>query len=97
MVFCKKLNQELEGLTSAPYPGQLGEQILASISRKAWSAWLGHQTMLINEHRLTLIDPDARKFLETEMQRFLFSGEASQPPAGFTAVTDNTPAEDTVS
>ncbi|OZB84420.1 MAG: hypothetical protein B7X41_15095, partial [Microbacterium sp. 14-71-5] len=31
-------------------------------------AWRSHQTMLINEYRLSPIDPKARKFLEEEME-----------------------------
>jgi Fe-S cluster biosynthesis and repair protein YggX len=42
--------------------------------------------MLINEHRLSPIDPKARAFLETEMQKFLF-GDGSAPPAGYTPPT----------
>ena len=52
------------------------------ISKEAWQLWLAHQTMLINENRLTLVDPDARRFLEKEMEKFLF-GDGSAPPSGF--------------
>ena len=38
--------------------------------------------MLINEMRLTPVDPKARKFLEEEMEKFLF-GEGSATPEGF--------------
>jgi len=72
IVHCKKLNQDLEGFDTAPYPGELGEEILKSISKQAWSEWLNHQTMLINEYRLNLIEPAAQKFLEKEMKSFLF-------------------------
>lgn len=83
MIFCKKLGQEAEGLSEAPYPGPLGERIFNEISKAAWESWLGHQTMLINEYRLSLIDPKARTFLEEEMEKFLF-GEGSERPEGFT-------------
>ena len=69
-VFCKKLNQELEGLDYVPYPGELGQNIYENISEKAWGQWLAHQTMLINEYRLSLVDPKSREFLEKEMQKF---------------------------
>lgn len=81
-VFCARLKQEGEGLAFAPYPGELGKRIYNEISREAWSQWLAHQTMLINENRLSPLDPKARKFLEDEMQKFLF-GEGSQTPAGY--------------
>ncbi len=81
-VHCKKLDKELEGLEEAPYPGELGERIYQDISQQAWDLWLGHQTMLINEYRLSLLDPKAREFLMTEMEKFLFGG-GSETPSGF--------------
>lgn len=81
-VFCSKLNQEAEGLDSAPFPGPLGEKIFNHISKQAWKMWLAHQTMLINEYRLSLIDPKAREFLNDEMQKYFF-GEGSAKPSGF--------------
>ncbi len=82
-IHCKKLGIEAEGLDEAPYPGELGDRIYNEISAKAWDMWLAHQTMLINEYRLSLLDDKARKFLETEMERFLFS-DGSTKPAGYT-------------
>jgi Fe-S cluster biosynthesis and repair protein YggX len=82
-VFCIKLQKEGQRLTAPPFPGQLGEQIFQQVSKEAWSMWLGHQTMLINEYRLSLIDPQARAFLRTEMEKYFF-GEGSETPGGFT-------------
>ena len=62
-VFCTYLQRDAEGLDRAPYPGELGQRVYASISKEAWGAWVRHQTMLMNEYRLTPIDPKARKFL----------------------------------
>jgi Fe-S cluster biosynthesis and repair protein YggX len=73
------LGEELEGLERAPYPGELGQRIYENVSRQAWQQWLKHQTMLINEYRLSVIDPKARKFLETEMQKYLFESGAEKP------------------
>ncbi|MBN8885826.1 MAG: oxidative damage protection protein [Rudaea sp.] len=81
-VFCSKLQREAEGLTYAPYPGELGKRIFEHVSKEAWSQWLGHQTMLINENRLSPLDPKARKFLEGEMEKFFF-GEGSVAPQGY--------------
>lgn len=83
IIECKKLGIEAEGFDSPPYPGELGQRIYNSISKQAWSDWLGHQTMLINEYRLSLIDPKAKELLETEMEKFLF-GEGSELPPDFT-------------
>ena len=81
-VKCVVLGKESEGLPRPPYPGDLGRRIYENVSQEAWRKWLHHQTMLINEHRLTLFDPAARKFLEQEMERFFF-GEGSAKPAGY--------------
>ena len=84
MVQCKKLGIEAEGLDTAPYPGDLGERIYENISAKAWGMWLSHQTMLINEYKLSMIDKQARDFLTKEMDKFLFGGGSEKPP-GFTS------------
>ena len=82
IVKCDKLNKEALGLEYAPYPGDLGQRIYDHISQEAWQEWVGHQTMLINEYRLNPVDPKARKFLEKEMEKFLF-GEGSEKPKEF--------------
>lgn len=74
-VHCVYLGKEAEALTRAPYPGELGQRILESISKEAWQQWLAHQTMLINEKRLTPINPEHRKYLESQMEAFLFEGK----------------------
>jgi Fe-S cluster biosynthesis and repair protein YggX len=80
MIFCTKLKQEAEGMDAAPYPGEMGQKIFAEISKQAWQEWLGQQTILINEYRLSMMDVKAREFLRTEMQNFLFGGGSSLPP-----------------
>ena len=81
-VQCALLKKEAEGLDYAPYPGELGQRIYANVSKEAWQQWLAHQTILINEYRLTPIEPEARKFLEKEMEKFFF-GEGSAAPKEF--------------
>ena len=82
MVQCVVLGTEAEGLDRQPYPGVIGKRIYENVSKLAWQRWLKHQTMLINEYRLTPIEPKARKFLEDEMQKFFF-GEGSEKPPDF--------------
>ena len=81
-IMCKKLKKEGEALSYLPYPGDLGKRIQESISQEAWEQWVSHQTMLINEMKLTPVEPKARKFLEEEMEKFFF-GDGSQAPQGF--------------
>ncbi|MEX2496607.1 MAG: oxidative damage protection protein [Woeseia sp.] len=78
-VNCALLKKEAEGLDYAPYPGELGQRIYDNVSKEAWQQWLAHQTMLINEYRLTPMEPAARKYLETEMEKFLFGGGSEKP------------------
>ena len=84
IVNCVKLGKEAEGLKAPPYPGDLGKRIYQNVSQEAWNMWLSHQTMLINEYRLSPIEPKARKFLEEEMDKFFF-GEGSEAPKEFVA------------
>ncbi|MFT4561710.1 MAG: Fe-S cluster biosynthesis and repair protein YggX [Gammaproteobacteria bacterium] len=83
-VNCIKLGREAEGLARAPYPGELGQRVFDNVSQEAWQEWLRHQTMLLNEYRLTPIEPKDRKFLEEEMEKFFF-GEGSKAPDEFVA------------
>jgi Fe-S cluster biosynthesis and repair protein YggX len=82
MVQCVLLKSEAPGLDRPPYPGPLGQRVYENVSKQAWQQWINHQTMLINEYRLTPIDPKARKFLEGEMEKFFF-GTGSTAPEGY--------------
>ena len=79
LVFCKKFRVDLPGLPNPPIPGDLGQDIFETVSEKAWREWQAHQTMLINENRLSLMDPDSRKFLKEEMMRFLSTEDYAKP------------------
>lgn len=82
MVHCVKLDKEAEGLDRITYPGELGKRVFENVSKEAWQMWLRQQTMLINEYRLSPIDPKHRKMLENEMEKFFF-GDGSEPPKDF--------------
>ena len=81
MIQCVKLKQEAEGLDRPPYPGDIGKQIYNEVSKEGWQMWIKQQTILINEYRLSAIDPKAQKFLMEEMKKFLFSTEEHQMPS----------------
>ena len=86
MVNCVKLNREAEELTFAPLPGELGKRIYENVSQEAWQAWLEHQKMLVNENRLSLADPAARKYLMGQTEQYFFGTGADAtsgtvPPA----------------
>ena len=82
MVQCVVLKREAPGLDRPPYPGPLGQRIFEHVSREAWARWIQHQIMLINEYRLSPIEPKSRQFLETEMEKFFF-GPGSTRPEGY--------------
>ena len=81
-VFCRKYKKELEGLERPPYPGPKGQDIYDNVSRQAWEEWQKHQTMLINEKQLSMMDPASRKFLQEECEKFL-SGEDFAQAEGY--------------
>lgn len=81
-VFCRKYQKELEGLSAPPYPGPKGQDIFDNISQQAWNEWQAHQTMLINEKQLSMVDPEARKYLQQEMDKF-FVGEDYDQAEGY--------------
>jgi len=82
LVQCSKLHREAEGLDRQPYPGNLGRRIFDHVSKQAWQDWLGQQTILINEYRLSPMDPKARRFLEEQMEKFFF-GDGSDLPSEY--------------
>jgi Fe-S cluster biosynthesis and repair protein YggX len=82
------LGEELDGLAFQPYPGELGKRIYENFSQQAWQKWLALQTMLINENRLSPINPEHRKYLEGEMEKFFF-GEGAEMPEGYVAPEDS--------
>lgn len=76
------MQQMGEALAYPPYPGEMGKKIQNAFCKAAWQEWLAHQTMLINENRLNVLDPQSKAFLEAEMHEFFF-GEGSEKPSGF--------------
>ena len=86
-VQCRRYGEALEGLERAPLPGAKGQDIFDNVSKKAWLEWQGHQTMLINEKHLSLMDPEARKYLIGEMDKFL-AGEDFDQAEGYVPPND---------
>ncbi|ABD79600.1 oxidative damage protection protein [Saccharophagus degradans] len=83
-VNCRKFKQELEGLDFPPMPGAKGQDIFENVSKKAWQEWLSHQTMLINEKHLNMMDLTDRTYLNQQMDKFL-SGEEYDQAEGYVA------------
>ena len=81
-VKCVKLGREADGLDFPPYPGDLGKRIWENVSREAWQQWLQQQTMLVNENRLSLADPKARKYLMEQTESHFF-GQGADSASGY--------------
>ena len=77
-VMCRKYQRELEGLPAPPFPGPRGQKIYETVSKQAWQEWMAHQTLLINERRLNMMDRSTRAFLEQEMEKFFSNQDVAQ-------------------
>ncbi|MGB1402936.1 MAG: oxidative damage protection protein [Porticoccaceae bacterium] len=77
-VLCRKLKQELPGLDMPPFPGPKGEEIFNNVSKQAWAEWMAHQTTLINEMRLNMMDLTARTYLAEQREKFFDGKEVDQ-------------------
>jgi len=75
IVFCQHLNKEAEGLGFQLYPGDVGKRIFDNISKEAWTLWQKKQTMLINENKMNMMEPNDRAYLEKAMVEYLFEGK----------------------
>jgi len=74
-VFCRKYQKEMPGLATAPYPGARGQDIFENVSQQAWQEWQQQQTMLINEKQLSMMNPEHRRYLQEQMDKFLNNEE----------------------
>lgn len=81
-VKCIKLGVDSDGLDFPPYPGELGKRLFLNVSKQAWAEWLKQQTMLVNENRLNLADPAARKYLSEQTENYFF-GEGADSAEGY--------------
>jgi Fe-S cluster biosynthesis and repair protein YggX len=77
-VFCRKYQKELEGLAVPPFPGPRGKDIYEHVSQQAWQEWQAHQVRLINEKQLSMLNPEHRKFIQDEMDKFLSNQDFAQ-------------------
>ena len=79
-VHCVVDGIDTDGLDFPPWPGEAGKRVFAGVGKPAWQRWLAHQTMLINENRISPMNPEHRAFLEAQMVKYLFEGGAARPP-----------------
>ena len=72
----------MTGVQTCALPISLGQRIFDNVSKEAWQGWIKHQTMLVNENRLSLADAHARKYLAAQMEAYFF-GAGAQMPEGY--------------
>lgn len=77
-VICRKYGKEMDALSTPPFPGPAGEDIFNHVSQQAWEEWTTHQTRLINEKHLNMMDPSARKYLGEQREKFLNGSDFDQ-------------------
>ena len=88
MVECAKLKKRLPGMEHAPLKGAMGERLYNEVSEEAWSLWLKHSTMVINEYRLNPSEDRAEKILLEQMNKFFFEDDELEKPPEFVAPTE---------
>ena len=79
-VHCVVDNIDTDGLDFQPWPGAAGKRVFDTVGKPAWQRWLAQQTMLINENRISPMNPEHRAFLEAQMVKYLFEGGTERPP-----------------
>lgn len=87
MVQCKKLGQSLPAMIYRPFQDELGERIYSEISQDAWSSWIEHSKMLVNEYRLDLTSEESHTKLKEQCETFLFGEQEQAPPPEFVPET----------
>lgn len=76
---CTRCGETHSELPYAPFNNDLGKKIHAEICQNCWQQWLRQQTALINHYGLNVRDPEAKKFLLENTEKFLFeTGETDQ-------------------
>ena len=82
MVKCIKFGREMSGLDRVPWKGELGKRIFENVSKEAWTLWIEHSKMVMNEFRLNPLDPNSQEIMEQQMEQFFF-GEGAKLPEGY--------------
>lgn len=93
MVYCVKLQKQAPGIDVDDLQGQvaldmvesvggkdLRQRVYENVSQEAWELWKGRLTMLMNEHRLNMMDPQTDAFIRQQMEAFFFGEGAALPP-----------------
>lgn len=86
IVHCVKLQQDLPGLETPPWPGELGRRVYEHVSAQAWKLWEDRQKMILNEYRLMPFQKEAQVLIAKQMEEFFF-GAGGAVPEGYVPKT----------
>ena len=74
------------------FAGDLGKVVYGQVCAVCWKEWLGAQVNMINEYKLSMIDPDHRAALTKQMIQFLsLPGATDDTPVVVPDDSDGTP------
>jgi Fe-S cluster biosynthesis and repair protein YggX len=70
---CRRCGQagEPPAASRVPFPAPVKERVLASICAGCWKEWEGMEVKVINEYRLSFLDPQHREMLQRACLDFL--------------------------
>ncbi len=80
MVKCVKLQREMPGLDEPPFDNELGRRVYENVSQEAWRMWIEHLKMIVNEYRLNLVEREAQRVVQQQMEEYFFGAGAALPP-----------------
>lgn len=79
-VFCVKLQKQLPGLDTTPWPGELGQRVFDNVSAEAWKLWEERMKMILNEYKLLPFQKEAQALVAKYMEDYFFGSESAAPP-----------------
>lgn len=70
---CQRCGQTAEPppASRVPFPAAVKEKVLASICAPCWKEWEGMEVKVINENRLSFLDPQHREVIQRACLDFL--------------------------
>ena len=70
-ITCSRCGQTTAPMPRIPFPGELGQTVHQQVCAVCWKEWLGAQVNMINEYKLSMVDPEHRAALTEQMKQFL--------------------------
>ncbi|MEE2775619.1 MAG: Fe(2+)-trafficking protein [Acidobacteriota bacterium] len=71
-VLCRRCQREAAALDALPpLPAELADEVVAKVCADCWKDWEAMEVMVINEHRLNFMDPEAPAILQRHLREFL--------------------------